>query len=63
MIDMINVDGLSLAIATGLATLMVLALKALFSFVRTLAKATPTELDDKIVDQTESTFKDKSQNL
>ena len=63
MLDTINLDALSLSIATGLATVLILALKAAFAIVRKLAKGTPTELDDKIVDQTESAFKDKSKNL
>lgn len=61
--DMINMDALTLSIATGIATLLILALKALFSLVRSLVRKTPTDLDDKIVDQTEQSFKDKSKNL
>jgi hypothetical protein len=60
---MFNIDTLSLSLATALATGIVLALKALFSVARQLAKKTPTDIDDNIVDQTEAALKEKSKDI
>jgi hypothetical protein len=63
MLELMNVDAVSLSLATGLATLLVLALKALFFLARRLAKGTPTAIDDKFIDQTESALKEKSKDI
>lgn len=59
----LNMDALSLSIATGIATGLVFGLKALFALARKLAQKTPTPVDDKIIDETEEAFKDKSKDL
>lgn len=59
----VNIDAISLSLATGLATLLILALKGLFALARRLARKTPTAVDDKIIDDTEAAFKDKSRDL
>jgi hypothetical protein len=61
--DLLNIDALSLSIATGIATAIILALKALFMLARKLAQKTPTDIDDKIIDKTEAALRDKSRNL
>jgi len=64
ILDLIpNLDALSLSLATGLATLLVLALKAVFTLARKLAQKTPTPLDDKMVDETEAALRDKSKDI
>ena len=59
----LNTDAVSLSLATGIATVLVMALKFLFTLARRLAQKTPTTLDDKVVDETEIAFKEKSKNL
>ncbi|MFH1158774.1 MAG: hypothetical protein V1721_07875 [Pseudomonadota bacterium] len=59
----LNMDAFGLSLATGIATMLVLALKALFAFARRLARKTPTEADDKIVDETEAAFREKSKDI
>jgi uncharacterized membrane protein YesL len=59
----LNTDALGLSLATGIATGLVLILKALFSFARQWAQKTPSTIDDKIVNEAEDAFKEKSKNL
>jgi uncharacterized membrane protein YesL len=59
----LNMDALGLSLATGIATGLVLALKALFSLARRWAQKTPSAIDDKIVDETEDAFKEKSKDI
>ena len=63
VIDMLNTDAIGLSLATGVATLLVLIIKAGFALARRLAQKTPIMLDDKIIDETEAAFKDKSKNI
>jgi hypothetical protein len=58
-----NLDALTLSIATALAAMIVLGLKALFSLARRLAQKTPTALDDKLIDNTEAALRDKSRDI
>lgn len=59
----LNADALGMSLATALATALVFGLKAIFSFARGVAQKTPTIVDDKIVDETETAFKEKSRDL
>lgn len=58
-----NLDALTLSLATGIATVLILALKAVFALARRLAVRTPTAVDDKLVDETVAAFKEKSRDL
>lgn len=58
-----NLDALTLSLATALATGLVFGLKALFTGLRKLAAKTPTALDDKLVDETESAVRDQSRDI
>ena len=58
-----DTDTLGLSLATGIATVLVLALKALFTLARKLAQKTPTSIDDKIIEETETALKDKSRDI
>ena len=63
LITGLNMDALGLSLATGIATVLVLALKALFSLARKLAQKSPTAIDDKIVDATEAALRDKAKDI
>lgn len=58
-----NLDALTLSLATGIATVLILALKAVFALARRLAGKTPTAADDRLVDETVAAFKEKSKSL
>ncbi len=55
-----NINALSLSLAGGIASLLVFALKSLFTLVRKIAQKTPTTVDDALIDETEKALRDKS---
>jgi hypothetical protein len=59
----VNLDALTLSLATAIAGLIILGIKAIFTLARKLAQKTPTKLDDKLVDETEAALKDKGRDL
>lgn len=63
MEQLLNLDALSLALASGIAALLIMGLKMLFSLLKKLAGKTPTKLDDDFIDRTEKEFKDKAKDL
>ena len=59
----VNTDAIGLSVATGIATVLIVALKALFTLARKLTQKTSSAIDDKIVDEAEASFKDKAKDI
>ena len=58
-----NSDALVLSVATGLAAAIAFAVKYLFALVQRLTQATPTALDDNIIEKTRKLLKDKLKDM
>jgi hypothetical protein len=54
-----DTDAITLAAATGVATLIALALKGLFALAQKLAAKTSTTVDDAIITQAKADLKDQ----
>lgn len=59
----VDLGALGLSIATVLAAGLIFLLRALFNIAQSLAKKTPSAVDDKIVEETRSIFRDRSKEL
>lgn len=59
----LDMNTLTVSVATGIAMALVLALKAGFALLRKLTRSTTTTVDDQIVDKAEEIFKDKSRDI
>lgn len=63
MEQLLNLDALSLTLASGIAALLILALKIAFSLLKKVAGKTDTKLDDDFIERTEKEFKDRAKDL
>ncbi len=58
-----NSDAIILTLATGVATIMVFAVKYIFNLLNDIAKKTPTILDEKLLQKIKDIFKSKIKNI
>ena len=59
----LNSDAVVLAFATGIAAILILILKAIFTFAEIAAGKTYNTLDDKIVKKVKEVLKNKMKNF
>ena len=58
-----NSDAIILTVATGVATVMVFAVKYIFNLLGDITLKTPTILDDKLLQKIKDVFKSKIKNI